>query len=277
MTDTVKAAKPAAKDASLSLLGGLMNIKVDVLPAKKAEENVEFKLICPDEDEPTRPVQMYVHPDDVDGDQPRMWKVGELDKAREIDGLLHRVTPEEIEAAKETLLPTGQMAVTVVPAGQFTTVANGAFYRLRPKEQPAVYAALVKRIAADTDLAYVLELTIRGKQRFYRLISWQDTLCIQEHVRPGELYEPEGYSTDADQKLVDMLGEAVRNNVEDFNPDEYVNFLRARAEELDAAKRDPNAPKVEKAPRAPKVDDTAGLLAALESAAKKKPARRKAG
>lgn len=274
MTDTVKAAKPAAKDASLSLLGGLMTIKVDVLPAKKAEETVEFKLICPDEDEPTRPVQMYVHPDDVDGDQPRMWKVGELEKAREIDGLLHRVTAEEIEAAKETVLPTGQMTVTVVPAAQFETVANGAFYRLRPKEQPAVYAALVKRIAADADLAYITELTIRGKQRFYRLISWQDALCAQEHVRPGELYDGEQYSTDADQKLVDMLGDAVRNNVEDFNPEEYVNFLRARAEELDAAKRDPNAPKVEKAPRAVKVDDTAGLLAALESAAKAKKGRK---
>lgn len=275
MGDT-KAVRPATKDASLSLLGGLMTIKVDVLPAKKAEETIEFKLICPDEDEPIRPVQMYVHPDDVDGDHPRMWKSGELPKAREIDGILYPATPEEIEAAKETVLPTGQMSVTVVPAEQFDTVANGAFYRLRPKEQPKVYAALVQRVAADTDLAYILELTIRGKQRFYRLISWQDALCIQEHVRPGELYEPEQYSTDTDPKLVEMLGDAVRNNVEDFNPEEYVNFLRARAEELDAAKKDPNAKPVVTAPRAPKVDDTAGLLAALESAAKAKKSRRKA-
>lgn len=277
MTDTIKAAKPASKDASLSLIGGLMTIKVDVLPAKRPEETIEFKLICPDEDEPTRPVQMYVHPDDVDGDQPRMWKTGECDRAREVDGLLHRVTPEEIEAAKETVLPSGQMAVTIVPAAQFQTIANGAFYRLRPKDQPAVYAALVKRVVADDDLAYILELTIRGKQRFYRLIAQDDALCIVEHIRPGELYEAEGYSTDADQKLVDMLGEAVRNNVEDFNPDEYVNFLRERAAELDAAKKDPNAAPIVKAPRAAKVDDTAGLLAALESAAKAKKPRRKAG
>jgi non-homologous end joining protein Ku len=270
MADT---AKTAAKDAPLSLLGGLMTLKVDVLNAKRAEETVEFKLICPDEDNPTRPVQMYVHPDDLDGANPRMWKVGELDKAREVDGILYRATPEEIAAAKETVLPTGQMSVTVVPAIQFNTVANGAFYRLRPKEQPAVYAALVKRIAADTDLAYITELTIRGKQRFYRLIVVEGVLSLQEHIRPGELYDAEEYSTDTDPKLIDMLGDAVRNNVEDFDPEEYVNFLRTRAEELDAAKRDPNAPKVEKAPRA-KVDDTAGLLAALESAAKAKKRRK---
>lgn len=267
-------ARPAAKDASLSLLGGLMTIKVDVLGAKRAEETVEFKLICPDEDEPTRPVQMYVHPDDVDADHPRMWKTGELDKAREVDGILYRATPEEIADAKETVLPTGQMSVTIVPAEQFQTVASGAFYRLRPKEQPAVYAALTRRVAADTDLAYITELTIRGKQRFYRLLVVDNVLCILEHIRPGELYDAEEYSTETDVKLVDMLGEAVRNNVEDFDPEAYVNFLRARAEELDAAKRDPNAPKVEKAPRANKTNDTAGLLAALESAAKAKKGRK---
>lgn len=268
------AVKPAKKDATIAFLGGMMSLTVDVLPAKKAEETVRFTTIVPEDGEPTRPVQMYVHPDDLDAANPRMWPIGECEKAREVDGILVRVSAEEIAEVKEPLLPAGEMTVTVVPADQFDTQPNGALYRLRPKAQPAVYAAVVARVREDDDLAYITELQLRGAQRFYRVIAWNDGLYLQEHVRPGEFHETEAFPTDADPKLVETLGQAIRSQVEDFDPEGYVNFLRDRAAELDAAKRDPNAKPAPRKAAAPKVDDTAGLLAMLEGvAAAAKPKR----
>lgn len=270
--------KPAAKDATLSLLGGLMTLKVDVLPAKQAEERVDLKIICPDTDEPTRPEQFYVHPDDVGGDKPRMWKVGECDKAREVDGILYRVDPDEVAAAKEPLLPTGEMAVTVFPADEVETVSHpgGAMYRLRPKAAPHVYAMLVDLIA-DRSKAHMCELVIRGNQRFYRLESWNGSLTLTEYVRPGEFYEAEDYTADYPEALLDKARAAIDTQTETFDPDAYRSFLRERAQELDEQKRDPKAKAA--APKAapkPKVDDTDALMALLDgvAATAKKPRRK---
>lgn len=262
----------AAKDATMSFLNGTFTMQVDVLSAKIAAERIDFRLVIPAdvEPDPVNPVQMYVHPDDTDGTGPvRMWRVNELDKAREVGKTLHRVTPDEIEAAKETLLPTGVMAVRVVPADEFESQSrpDGAFYRLRPKGNAAVYAAFVARIALDTDLAYITELTMRGWQKFYRVVSWNGTLCLQEHVRPFEFAPAETYSADYPPELCDKFGEAFRATVESFDPDEYRNFLRDRAAELDAAKADPNAAPIVPAKPKPVVDDTAGLMALLDTVA----------
>lgn len=274
-------ARTAAKDAKLSLLGGLMTLVVDVLPAKIAEERIEFKLICPDEDEPTKPVQRYVHPDDVDGTGPiRMWPVGELNRAREIDGILYPVTDDDIAEAKETLLPSGEMEVTFVPAEQFEARSrpSGMLYRLRPKAQPKVYAAVYAEIDALSDVAAICELTMRGSQRLYRLQAWNGALVLQEQVRPGEFYDGETYNLECDERLRATLHGAIEAQVVDFDPEGYVNFLRQRAQELDEAKRDPNAPKPERKAKVVEdsTDDLIALLEASAAAAKaKKPARAK--
>lgn len=273
MTEIVKAAKPATKDATLSLLGGLLTLNVDVLPAKIAEERVTLTYIIPDIDEPTRPEQMYVDP----ADPARQWKPGQLDKARDVDGILYRVDPDEVAEAKTPLLPTGQIDVTSFPAEQVEKVCrpSGALYRLRPKAAPHVYAMLVD-LLADRTVAFVAELTIRGNQRMYRVESWNGALILQEQVRPGEFYAAEDYSKEYPEALLDKMQTAVSTTVEDFDPDTYRSFLRDRAAELDAAKRDPNAaPVVKVAPR-PKVDDAEALMALLDGVAAASKAKPKA-
>lgn len=270
--------KTAVKDLSVTLLGGLMTLKVDVLPCRKAEETVKFSLICPEEVEPTKPVQMYVHPDDVDSTKGpvRMWKVSECERAREIDGILHRVTAEEIEAAKETLIEKGEIDLAVYRAAEVeaTTRPSGALYRLRPKAVPQVYAMLVD-LVADPDLAFIGEMTNRDVQRMYRLTSWNGALLLQEMVRPGEFYDAEDYSHPYPDALLGKMQEAVTATIEDFDPEQYANFLRDRAEALDAAKRDPNAKPAPKKVEKPK-DSVDDLMAMLDGvAAKAKPSKSK--
>lgn len=271
--------KPAASDATLSLLGGLMSLKVDILPAKRAEERISLTLICPDEDEPLRPVQMYVHPDDLDADKPRMWATGDLDRAREVDKILYRVDADDVKEAKEPLLPSGEMSISSFPAEQVETVSrpSGALYRLRPKAAPHVYAMLVD-LVADRALAHMCEMTLRGSQRFYRLEAWNGALILTEYIRPGEFNPAEDYTAEYPDALLDKAQGAIAAQVEDFNPDEFVSFLRDRAEEFDAVKRDPKAKTAaKKAPVKPKLDDTDALMALLDgvaSAAKPKRAKK---
>jgi non-homologous end joining protein Ku len=272
MANTVS--KPAVKDATMSLLGGMMNITVDILPAKLAEETVSFPYICPDEDEPVKPKQMYVHPDDVDKDTGpiRMWASGELDHAREVDGILHRVTKAEMDAAREAVLPPKEIALSIFPADEVEAVARpgGALYRVRPKASPHVYAMILDAVEKATNKAFIGEMTIRGKQRMYRLLAWNRNLILQEQIRPGEFYDPEDYTHEYPSKLLDSFIAAVDAQTETFDPEAYANFLRDRAKEIDDAKRDPNAPKATPAkPVRVAKDDSDALMAMLEGLASK--------
>jgi hypothetical protein len=262
--------KPAVSEATLSLLGGLMTLKVAVLPAKMAEERIDLKLICPDTDDPTRPVQMYVHPDDVGGDKPRMWTTGECDRAREVDGILYRVDADEVKEAKTPLLPTGEMSISVFPAEQVTSVSRpgGALYRLRPTAAPHVYAMLVDLVGQDVDHAFMCELAMRSSQRFYRLEAWNGALVLTEYVRPGEFNPAEDYTADYPAELLTKAQAAIGAQVEEFDPEQYVSFLRDRAKELDDVKRDPKAKAAQrKAAPKPKIDDTDALMALLDGVA----------
>lgn len=270
--------KTAVKDLSVSLLDGIMTLKVDAIACKKTEETIKFSLICPGEDEPIRPRQMYVHPDDVDsGTAARMWTTAECDRAREVDGILYRVTAEEIEASKEPVLPPGQIDIHVYPAEDFEKVTrpNGTVMRLRPKAVPHVYAMLTDLVKDETK-AYAGELTIRGVQRLYRMHSWDGTLILQEQIRPGEFYEAEGYDHDYPAALLSKMQNAVEATLAEFNPDEFVSVLRERAAALDAAKKDPNAPQIKASePKESSKESVDDLMALLDSvAAPKKPAKR---
>jgi len=276
-------AKTAIKDLSVTMLGGMMTLKVDALACRKPEERVEFKLVVPASEtpEPTKPVQMYVHPDDVDSASGpvRMWKVSECERAREIDGILYRVTQEEIDAAKEPVIEKGAIDIKVHRAAdvEAQTRPSGAVYRLRPKAVPHVYAMLVD-LASDPDLAFLGEMTVRDVQRLYRLTSWNGALLLQECIRPGEFYDAEDYRHDYPEALLDKMREAVAATVEDFEPDAYYSHLREQAKAFDESKRDPNAPKPE--PKAkPKaeasVDDLMAMLDGVAAKAKPKAKAKK--
>lgn len=271
--------KTAVKDLNLSLLDGLMNLKVDALPTKRAAETVSFKIIVPLPGEPVQPKQMYVHPDDIDSAKAgvRMWSTVECERAREIDGILHRVTPEEIDAAKEPAIEKGEIALKVFDATavEATTRPSGALYTLRPKAVPHVYAMLVD-LVADTSLAFIGEMTVRDVQRLYRLTSWNGALLLQECIRPGEFYDPEDYSHDYPSPLLAKMKDACTASLGVFDPTTYTNHLREQAAALDAAKRDPNAPVVKPAKAAPVRESVDDLMAMLDTvAAKAKPAKGK--
>lgn len=269
--------KTAVKDLNVSLLDGLMNLKVDALPTKRAAETVSFKVIVPLPGEPTQPKQMYVHPDDVASTKGpvRMWTTTECDRAREVDGILHRVTQEEIDAAKEPAIEKGSIDLKVYDAGavEGTTRPSGALYTLRPKAVPHVYAMLVD-LAADTGLALIGEMTVRDVQRLYRLVSWNGSLLLQELIRPGEFYDAEDYTHDYPAALLTKMKDACMASLAVFDPDAYTNHLREQAAALDAAKRDPNAPVVKPAKPAPVRESVDDLMAMLDGvAAKAKPAK----
>ncbi len=282
-------ASTAVKDANLSLLSGAMNLTVDILHTVRTDgKTPSFPLICPDEDPPLKPKQFYVHPDDEDGIGPtlvngttpvRMWTVSECDHAREVDGILHRVTAEEMAATKEPVLPVKMIDITIFPAEQVEAQSrpSGALFRVRPKNSPHIYSMIARAVEQADNKAFIGEMTVRGVQRMYRLITWQGVLMLQEWIRPGEFHAAEDYEHDFPTKLLDSFLNAADTLTEEFDPVAYANFLRDRAAELDDSKRDPNAPKVAPARPVPVAkDDADSLTSMLESlAAAKKPAKKK--
>ena len=294
MTDTTDTDVPAIKAYASGLnldVMGVISLTVDAVPARRPNSRISFKTIDPNIDEPTQIPQVYWNEDTG-----MHYMQGEMDKAREVDGVLHRVTPDEIDALKEAVLPTGEATIAPFAADEIDAVTRpgGSAYWLRPstpttgrgksKTKKAVpasqlrnYALLVDALAADPTKAWVMEMTLRGEQKMWRLVSWQDRLLLSEVIRPGEFSTIPAVETTYDGRLLDGVLAAAEANMQPFKPDEYVNFYRDRAAAMDEAKRT-GAPVPAAAPLKVVVDDTGddnGLLALLEASVKQAKPKRK--
>ena len=274
MTTTTKPVRAYATDLHITVLG-TMDLNVDAVPARRSAPKVALTTIHPHKDDPTKLPQVYW--DEESGEH---FVLGEMDRAREVDGVLYRVTEEEIEALKTPILPPGETSVIPYNATDVEEVTrpDSSVYWLKPRKgknkkvidaQARTYAVMVE-VLQDTDKAWVMEMSMRNEQKMFRLGSWQGRLFLQELVRPGEFNEIEATEYNYSDVLFDMVKQAADAQTGEFNPDEFTNFYRDRAAALDEAKR--NGTDVEVAVSESSVvddtDDEAGLMAMLAASVK---------
>lgn len=233
------AARTYAADLNLTLLG-TMTLNVDAVPARRPAAKVELKMIHPTREEPTQLPQVY-----WDEENNEHFVQGQMAKARLVDGVLHRVAPEDIEALKTPILPPGEAIVNPYKASEIedATKPGGTLYWLKPhapkgKSVPKAaqknYALFVD-VLASSDFAWIMEMTIRNEQKMFRLISWDGRLALQELIRPGEFNEVPLVEFDYDERLVPAIEAAAEAHVREFKADEFLNYHRERAEQLDNA------------------------------------------
>ena len=283
MSDTPKAPRAFASGVSLTLFG-TTTILVDLLPARRSDSTADTKLVCPSCEDGVKLDQQYAC-----SANPKHGPFTNSDahRAIAIDGMLRKVTTEELEALKAPTTPNGEAEFSVFQAAEVEaqTMPSGSVYRARPKSNAKIYHMLVD-LVSDRSLAFIAELTLRGSQKLYRLVARDGLLTLVELIRPGEFHDIEVAGAEYDAALLVELTKFIKGSGDyagilgEFNGDAWRNVHRERAEALAEAKRDPNSPTpetIEVAAREPEEDVMVGLAAMLATAkAPAKPARKRA-
>lgn len=278
----VKPPRAFASGVQFTLFGGTMTMPVDLLPAKRSDGTVRLKTVCPACEEGVALSQRYICPEHDDHGP---YESSEAHRAIEVDGLLKKLTDEEIEALKQPTIAEKEATFRVFHAADVEreTLPNGSVYRVRPKANAALYHLLVD-LVSDRTIAFLAEVTLKSSQKLYRLVSRDGLLTLVELIRPGEFHHIEVSSADYDAAMLERLSAFVKGDdefegiVEAFDGAEWENTHRERAAALAEAKRHPDAaappPIVSKAKTAA-ADPMAGLAAMLEQHAKPKAKPRK--
>lgn len=274
MTDTVKPAK-AIGTTDLIFFEGMMSFTTSIVPVKKS--GTGLKLCCPACDDATKLDQRYICSVEASHGP---YEQKEAHRAIEVDGMLRKVTAQEILDLKAATIADGEANFSVYHASDVEkcTMASGSLYRLRPKTGLKPYSMLVD-LLKDESLAFVCEMTFKGGQKMYRCISRDGMLWLRELIRPHEFHAPENVVTDYPGALLEAATKKAEASVKTFDPVEYENVQRRRLAQLEDTKRDPNAPKPEVVKPVAKGDDVDDLVAMLQASidnAEKKPRKRTA-
>lgn len=279
MSDTPKAPRAFASGVSMTLFG-TMTLTVDLLPARRSDNAADPKLVCPACEEGVKLQQQYACPEHPEHGP---FVSSEAHRAIEIDGMLRKVTDEELAALKQPTTPDKEAEFRVFRAADVEreTLPGGSVYRARPKANAKVYHMLVD-LVSDRSLAFIAELTLRGSQKLYRLVARDGLLTFVELIRPGEFHHIEVAGAEYDADVLTELSKFVKGGdgyagvVEDFDGTVWRNTHRDRAAALAEAKRDPNSPTPEAVAvvvKKPEEDALVGIAAMLASAKGAKPAK----
>lgn len=268
-------------DVNIALFGGLMNIPVELVPARKtAKKGVDIKMACPECDDAERVKQGYSCDH---GHGP--FTAGQCDRGmvvKDDDGneTFVRVADDEIDMIRRgeegERLPEKNLHVQVFPAAEVDgqTMRAGGAYRLRVDEKKAkaqipLYC-LARDLIGDTEKAFVGELNmgLKGGQKMVRLEVRNEQLYLFELIRPQDLADNEVYDEVYDERLLDRGSQWANENVEEFDPDAFADRVQERADQLAAAKTDPDADPVEKSGAEPTpIDRKADALLSMLDAA----------
>lgn len=245
---------------------GLTSLVVDILPAKLPGDKSGLKIVCPHCTDATPAHQEY------HCEEHGMIPYDELGRAIDVDGVLRKVSEDEIETLKSTTVPKGVLDFSVFHATEIEreTVQSGNVFRLRPQTNPALYHLIVD-LVSDRKLAFVAEMTLRGSQKLYRVVARDGMLTLVELIRPGELRDVVVASGEYPVELLTELRDFAERQVSTFNPDTYRDVMRDRTAELVETKRNPDAPAPEPKPVAVKLDDGLGGLRAMLELKSTKP------
>lgn len=275
--DGVSLTKQRAYLSEITVSLGLFNVPCAFVPAKATDNSIKLKVVCPHADhgdDAIAPVQQYV----CEGNDavtlvrkalndPNITKIGNLRdaidaallgvhgpyassgaaRAREVDGVLHKLTPEQVEefrkgAVDETDIVEQQMALQASPREQVAAniLPSGTVYRLRPKNGAFVAYSILMDAIAETEADTVVygEVIARDQQKLFALSVFTDAegtrqIIAQEMLRPGDLAELDHATVEYPDSHLKMAVDLIRQSTEDFDPESYENRRKAKAEELD--------------------------------------------
>lgn len=274
--DGVSLTKQRAYLSEITVSLGLFNVPCAFVPAKATDNSLKLKVVCPHTDhgkDAIAPTQQYV----CDGNDavtlvrkalndPNITKIGNLRdaidaallavhgpyasseaaRAREVDGVLHKLSPEEVETFRKTADDTDiieqQMALQASPREQVAAniLPSGTVYRLRPKSGAFVAYSILMDAIAETEADTVVygEVIARDQQKLFALSVFTDAegtrqIIAQEMLRPGDLAELDHATVEYPDSHLKMAVDLIHQSTEDFDPEMYENRRKAKAEELD--------------------------------------------
>jgi non-homologous end joining protein Ku len=237
------------------------NGKLVPIPRTGSNDYNRFKMVCPDCTEPTQVFQQYV----CSTNPSHAHSAGDMDRAKDLgDGVLMRVSQEEIAAAKESDLPDNEFHVTVHPVEEVsgsTWDGNNAWVFL-PDAETEDYT-LLAFLVQNSGKAFVSMCNIRNSEGLFRLDVWHGHLIVQKLFWPEDCNEFTNTTIDCPEAIASKALGFVERLVQPFDPDAYKSGVKERLVALEEAVASgspvPTRPTVEKK------DGWGTLLNALEA------------
>ncbi len=271
-TDEHKNPRSVSSNVMLTFFG-VSTIPVNILPAVISDPK-ELKIVCPtcEDAQPLKQQYACTH-----NPEHGPFSSSDAHRAVKVDGTLLKVTTEQIEVLGETEVPKGIANVQVFKAEEVeaNTFAAGSVYRIQPQTNPGLYSMFCD-LVLDSNLAFVCELTMRSKQKMYRIMNREGMLTLVELIRPGSFHDVQVQHAEYDAGLLAQLQQFAGADPQPFVPDEWANREVEAVEDLKRAVSDPNAPKPEPVSKVRADDPTAALAAMLATTKPAKKPRKRA-
>jgi non-homologous end joining protein Ku len=235
-------AKVRASLTGVTVSCGVISFDVDLVPAtrknedKRAANSVALSRCCP-QCEGAVAVRSELKCENGHGPLVQ----NELHYATAIDGVLLKVDAEEVKAAKAPVVDAKTVEFSVFRAAEVeaATLPSGNIYRMRlpAKASKATTQAysLMLDLLADTDLAFLAELVVKGVSKLYRGIVRDGMLTLTELMRPSLFHVPDGVDVPADSPMAAAGRAMVMEMVGTFDPAEWESAAEQRLAALQAA------------------------------------------
>lgn len=221
---TTKTRGPRAYVSDFQIALGPINVLGKLVKVTKTDDTSKFISVCPDCTEPNKPAQKYIC------DQDHSYTIGDLRKAKDIDGTLHFVDKDEIDAAKASELPLNVLRPTVHPIDDVwnTVWDSDNAYVFLPRVADEYHALLV-RLIKDSGRAFVGMCNLRNHEGFFRLDVWQGHIVVQKVYWPEECNAFDPVPADCDDETYNAAVSFIIDRTEKpFVPEEYQSQVKAR-------------------------------------------------
>jgi non-homologous end joining protein Ku len=236
------ASKVRASLTGVTVSCGVISFDVDLVPAtrknedKRAANSVALSRCCPQcEDAVAVKSQLTCE----NGHGPLAQN--ELHYATAIDGALVKVSMDEVQAAKTPAVDARTVQFSVFRAAEVeqATLPSGNIYRMRmpakaSKATTQAYALMLD-LLADTDLAFLAELVVKGVGKLYRGIVRDGMITLTEMIRPSLFHVPEGVDVPDDSPMAAAGRAMVMEMVGTFDPADWESAAEERLKALQAA------------------------------------------
>lgn len=236
---------------------GVISFDVDLVPAtkknadKRAANSPSLTRVCPHCVDATR-IKQTLRCENGHGPLSQ----NDLEYATAGDDGLVKVDPGEVEEAKVPVVEARTVAFSVFPASDVerATMPSGNIYRMRLPAKPSKATlqayALMLDLVADTDLAFLAELVVKGVSKLYRGIARDGMITLTELLRPSLFHAPDGAEVVRSDSLETAARAMVAEMVATFDPTEWESAAERRLQALQAAAANDEAHQPEVVPPA---------------------------
>jgi non-homologous end joining protein Ku len=221
---------------------GVISFDVDLVPAtrakadKRAANSPSLTRVCPSCEDPVR-IKQVLRCESGHGPLSQ----NDLQYATTVDDVLVKVDPDEVATASVPTVEARSVAFSVFRAVDVeqATLPSGNVYRMRLPAKPSKATlqayALMRDLVADTDLAFLAELVIKGVSKLYRGIARDGMITLTELYRPSLFHAPDGADVETNGSMTVAARAMVAEMVATFDPSEWESAAERRLQALQAA------------------------------------------